>query len=305
MKIKISFILLSVLSISLGSPCNEEPFCATFDRKSLVNFCATFLKIPCPHTCGKCAADSLRDKFLPKFDVNGDGKILVDEAQKAINTLKINPDDALITEIKDLVFDSKRLLTDLYSFLDANKNSKLTLTEVLHGSMKLFDNFGVHIKPKFALIVGYISEIIRVFAPQDILVPNIGEIVDKMTKELQSFPHGMTALSKLQNLSRTGMDFERLIKTQGFSYSIDVRLLTWGVLRYMDKNLDMHVSPHEFANAIIEKLSFFGFKIDSELSNNLDAFEDMMVKSNHVLLEKYGVIDAAQRKRVIFLFIFI
>ena len=126
-----------------------------------------------------------------------------------------------------------------------------------------------------------------------------------MTKELQSFPHGMTALSKLQNLSRTGMDFERLIKTQGFSYSIDVRLLTWGVLRYMDKNLDMHVSPHEFANAIIEKLSFFGFKIDSELSNNLDAFEDMMVKSNHVLLEKYGVIDAAQRKRVIFLFFFI
>lgn len=124
----------------------------------------------------------------------------------------------------------------------------------------------------------------------------VEDMVARMSKELQSFPHGLTALTKLHNLSRGGMDFERLIKTQGFGYSVDVRLLTWGVLRYMDKDLDMFVSPHEFADALIEKLRFFGFDIDSELSDNLEAFADMMAKSNHVLMEKYGVHDAAQRK---------
>lgn len=221
-----------------------------------------------------------------------------------------------------MVLDSKRLLTDLYTFLDANKNNEVTLSEVLHGFMKLFDTFGVHIKPKFALIMGYISEIIKVSAPEDIKIPKrkliflfklfilfkknkfflfkVDDMVAKMTKELQTFPHGLTALTKIQNFSRGGMDFERLIKTQGFGYSIDTRLLAWGVLRYMDKNLDMYVSPHEFADALIAKLRLFGFDIDSELSDNLEAFDEMMEKSTHVLLEKYGVIDASQCKSVSF-----
>ena len=64
------------------------------------------------------------------------------------------------------------MLTDLYSFLDANKNGAVTLNEVLHGLLKLLDIFGINIKPKFALTIGYIAEIVKVSDAEEVLLPS-------------------------------------------------------------------------------------------------------------------------------------
>lgn len=56
MILTISLVFLIIKNIS-GSPCNEEAFCLTFSKDSLATYCAAFLDLACPVSCGKCAGN--------------------------------------------------------------------------------------------------------------------------------------------------------------------------------------------------------------------------------------------------------
>lgn len=46
---------ISLIDLLLALNCNEEAYCLTFPKDSITTYCAAFLKVPCPETCGKCA----------------------------------------------------------------------------------------------------------------------------------------------------------------------------------------------------------------------------------------------------------
>ena len=44
-----NYLFLKALS------CTEEPVCLTFPKEAVQVYCSSFLKVPCPVSCGKCA----------------------------------------------------------------------------------------------------------------------------------------------------------------------------------------------------------------------------------------------------------
>jgi hypothetical protein len=58
-KVLISFICIisSFIVVSEGLSCTEEPVCSTFPKEALQVYCSSFLKVPCPVSCGKCAGE--------------------------------------------------------------------------------------------------------------------------------------------------------------------------------------------------------------------------------------------------------
>ena len=116
-------------------------------------------------------AEKLKLKFSAAFDSNADGKITLEEAQSALKLLGISLEDALVTEIKDIIFDSKLALLDLYTALDLNKDTTVTINELFIGLLNLTESIGVSLKPEMKQTLLNVADIIQVDKSVDLELP--------------------------------------------------------------------------------------------------------------------------------------
>jgi hypothetical protein len=110
-------------------------------------------------------------KFSAAFDVNADVKITLEEAQNALKLLNVNMEDALVTEIRDIIFDSKTSILDFFSLLDTDKDTILTINELFLGLLNITESNGVKIKPEMKQTLLYIADIMQVDNSADFILP--------------------------------------------------------------------------------------------------------------------------------------
>lgn len=67
--------------------------------------------------------------------------------------------------------DSKAVITDVFKLLDDDKNSLVTITELIDGFIFMFESFGVKIKSEFRESISSIAEIIRISDKGDLNLP--------------------------------------------------------------------------------------------------------------------------------------
>jgi Ca2+-binding EF-hand superfamily protein len=134
--------------------------------------------------CSLLKAEKLKMKFSAAFDSNADGKITLEEAQSALKTLGISLEDALVTEIKDIIFDSKLAILDLYTALDLNKDMVVTINELFHGLLNLTESIGVTLKPEMKQTLLNIADIIQVDKTGELELPKGKPKV--LTKNMQN-----------------------------------------------------------------------------------------------------------------------
>ena len=85
--------------------------------------------------------------------------------------LGISLEDALVTEIKDIIFDSKLALLDLYTALDLNKDTTVTINELFIGLLNLTESIGVSLKPEMKQTLLNVADIIQVDKSVDLELP--------------------------------------------------------------------------------------------------------------------------------------
>ena len=88
-------------------------------------------------------------------------------------SFKTNPliISCLFFAISDLILDSKAVATDLYKLFDDDKNSLVTITELIEGFLDMFESFGVKIKMEFRESISSVAEIIRISHKGDLILP--------------------------------------------------------------------------------------------------------------------------------------
>lgn len=67
--------------------------------------------------------------------------------------------------------DSKAVATDLYKLFDDDKNSLITVTELIEGFLDMFESFGVKVKVEFRESISSVAEIIRISNKGDLILP--------------------------------------------------------------------------------------------------------------------------------------
>jgi hypothetical protein len=128
-------------------------------------------------------------------------------------------------------------------------------------------------------------------------------MVQIVTTKLQSYPHGLVSLLRLQNITQNKFDFERIVTTQQLGYTINNKMLLWSILDKMDKDEDDHISIREIIDAIFFQLRMLDVKIPNKTHENVNVYVTMLENSVKSLLAKYGFTDVSQCKWSCFFFL--
>lgn len=62
----------------------------------------------------------------------------------------------------DLIFDTKATITDLFVYLDVDKDAIVTVKEFFNGLMNLAETIGVTLKPELRQTITYMADIIQI-----------------------------------------------------------------------------------------------------------------------------------------------
>ena len=118
-----------------------------------------------------------------------------------------------------------------------------------------------------------------------------------ITSKLQSYPHGLVSLLRLQNMTKNKFDFERIITTQLTGYSINSKMLMWTILDNTDVDDDEHISVREIVNSLLALLRVLDLNLPTETRENIYVYVTMLETSVKSLLTKYALTDISQCKR--------
>ena len=95
----------------------------------------------------------------------------MEKSQGTLKLLNVSVEDALVTDIKDLILDSKALLTDAFKLIDLDSNGLITFTELINGYLSFIESMQVEVKPEFKESIHYVTEIIKVSDRNEISLP--------------------------------------------------------------------------------------------------------------------------------------
>jgi len=284
-------LMLGQVDFVKANSCEEQPYCLTVNLTTLLHVCRNFFRVPCPYTCGVCASEKLKVKFINTIDPNSDGRISIDEAQPYLKALNISLDDALVTEIKDLILDSKAVVTDLYKLFDDDKNSLVTITELIDGHLTMLESFGVKIKSEFRESISSIGEIIRISNKGELILPKLSDLIHIVSHQLGSYPHGLMTLNRIQNMTNGYFNLERVVTTHQLDYNIDMKLFAASLLAKMDRDNDGLVGQSDYIYSIIGILKYLNATVTPKVEENLRIYFEIYHASIQSLLIKYGLSD--------------
>ena len=79
----------------------------------------------------------------------------------------------------DIIFDSKLAILDLYTALDTNKDTIVSIHELILGIINLTESIGIKIKPEMKQILLNIADIIQVDKSVDVELPK-GKFLNRL-----------------------------------------------------------------------------------------------------------------------------
>ncbi|RNA43490.1 hypothetical protein BpHYR1_014041 [Brachionus plicatilis] len=290
MRVTIFLLVLYQLFQCQATDCfQEQPLCLTVNLTTLLNVCKNFFKVPCPKTCGVCSAERVKLNFLNSIDPNSEHRIGISEAQIFLRNVNISLDEALVTEINELLMDTKAILTDMHNHFDVDENKVLNLTEVFKGYVSMLELMGVKIKADFKESVASIAEMIRMSNSGEIFLPKLTTLLNIIMKQFDTYPHGLISLNRVQNITNGFFNLERVVVAHQLIYSINIKVLSYYLLTYMDIDNDGMVSQAEYTYTILNALRVFNITLSQKAEENLVVYFDIYQSSVESILNKYGI----------------
>lgn len=120
----------------------------------------------------------------------------------------------------------------------------------------------------------------------------MSELLQSVTYYLGAFPHGLVALSKIQNMTNSHFNLERVITTHQLGYSVNVKLMASTILARMDRDSDGLVSKQDFIYSILGYLKSINVTtISARTEDNLRSYFDIYHSSLQSLAHKYAISD--------------
>jgi len=158
----------------------------------------------------------------------------------------------------------------------------------------------------------------------------VTEAIQLVTYELDAFPHGLITLLRIQNITNSFFNLERVITTHNLGklftqielgnktqtknienqiflfldYSVNMKLLTNALLTKMDKDNDGSVSQSDFVYFILNSLRHFNISYSHRVDEYLKSYFDIYQSSVHGLLKKYGLKDISLCESALFRHLF-
>ncbi|CAF0881130.1 unnamed protein product [Brachionus calyciflorus] len=283
-------VALYQCSLTLAINCvQEQPLCLAVNLTTLLNVCKEFFRVPCPQTCGVCASEKLKLKFLNSIDPNSEHRLSIEEAQIFLKNMNISLDDALVTEIKELLMDIKAITADMYNHFDIDANGVLNLTEVFRGYLDLMELMGVKLKSDFKESIASIAEMIKLSNHGETYLPKLSDLLKIAMDYLDVYPHGLISLSRVQNMTNGFFNLERVVVAQQSAYSVNAKTLSYYLFSFMDMDFDGYVSQPEYTYSILGALEIFNITLSQKAEENLKSYFDIYQSSVQAIMSKYGV----------------
>lgn len=281
----------SIKIVSNRTKCEEQPYCMLVNLTTLLHHCKNFFKVPCPNSCGVCSSREFKKRFSHAIDPIGNGMVALDKAEVTLKLLNVSVEDALVTEIKDLLLDSKAVISDTFKLLDTDNSGEVTITELINGLLNFIQSMQVNVKPEFKESIQYIAEIIKISNKGEIKLPKLNDLIRLVLENIGAYPHGLVTFNRLQNMTRHFYNLERMIVTEKTGYSVNTKLLASSVLAKMDRDSDGYVSQSDYVFSLLYFVRQLNVTVDPKVNENLKSYFEIYLSSLQQLLVKYGLND--------------
>lgn len=128
----------------------------------------------------------------------------------------------------------------------------------------------------------------------------VSELIQIISHELGTYPHGLITLNRIQNMSAGYFNLERVITTHQLDYNVNMKLFASSLLAKMDRDSDGLVSQADYIYSIMTLLSYLNATLSPRVDENLKIYFEIYQSSIQTLLTKYGLNDFGLCKKINF-----
>lgn len=123
------------------------------------------------------------------------------------------------------------------------------------------------------------------------LFEKVSDLIHIIAQYLGAYPHGLITLNRIQNMTNSYFNLERVITTQQLDYNVNLKLLSSSLLGKMDRDSDGLVSQSDYVYSVLGLLKYMNATLSPKVEENLKSYFEIYYSSIQSLLTKYGLSD--------------